>query len=179
LYPCHSFLLRMKRSFLISLQRRRNQRQCTGATEGISARQFWRATFSCPSWRPSAGGYRVSRAFTRRELPPSRRHSSARVSSATWRRARWGNKFSKSLFCCLVSARVPLTSNLGRNSSVSRMIVRVILRTWFILRVSFTYTIDRHYSGLTAACVRCPMVSCSSKTESHWRVRLSRYGAHL
>lgn len=37
------------------------------------ARQFWRASFWCPSWRPSAGGYRVSPAFTRHESPSDSR----------------------------------------------------------------------------------------------------------
>lgn len=59
--------------FLISFQRRRNRRRCTEETGGILARQFWRATFWCPSWRPSAGGYRVSPAFTRHESPSNLR----------------------------------------------------------------------------------------------------------
>lgn len=133
----------MKHSFLISLQRRRSQRRCTGATEGTSARQFWRATFSCPSWRPSAGGYRVSRASTRRELPP-RRRPSARVSTATLRRTRRGNEFPKSLSCCLVSARTPLTSDSRRNTSAgddcARDTANSAIPSVYPTCVSFAYT---------------------------------------
>lgn len=63
----------VKQKFLISFQRRRNRRRCTAETGGTSARQFWRATVWCPCWRPSAGGYRISPAFTRRESPASQR----------------------------------------------------------------------------------------------------------
>lgn len=63
------FFAAIESEFLISFQRRRNRRRCTAETGGILARQFWRASFWCPSWRPSAGGYRVSPAFTRHESP--------------------------------------------------------------------------------------------------------------
>lgn len=37
------------------------------ATGEIQARQFRQVTFSCRSWRPSAGGYQVLQVCTQRE----------------------------------------------------------------------------------------------------------------
>lgn len=185
--PRPVFYRRVKRSFPISFQRRRSQRRCTGATGGTSARQFWRATFSCPSWRPSAGGYPVSRAFTPRELPPPRRRPTARVSRATWRRARRGNEVPKSLSCCLVSARAALTSDPRKNSGVgvdcARWYRELDDTSMFTLRVSLLRILDRRYSrGSTAAVTRVlgvPGAFCSPRTEDRRRVRRYRHGAHL
>jgi len=101
----------MKRSLLIWFQRRRNRRRCTGATEGTSARQFWRATFWCPFWRPSAGGYRALRVFTRRELPPSRRRP-AGLCPPTTTRTRGGNEFPGRVVPPLGATRPVLSSSL-------------------------------------------------------------------
>lgn len=141
----------MKRSFLISLQRRRSQRRCTGATEGTSARQFWRATFSCPFWRPSAGGYQVSRASTRRELPPPRRHHSARVSAEGRRRDLTAGPARKRVPEVVVLlpgvGTRPAHLPIREETPVPRMIVRVILRTRryprSTLRVSLLRILDR------------------------------------